>query len=142
MREGGERRGVWAAGWGHSTHTSTLRMGADYIFPNKWLSRRVFMQLCIIDWPSPGCTPDGVGGVQMGLGCVRRVGEEEGSWGAHRLNRNQQFLAAAGPPVPKGDSFPLSSSEGPRAEVLGGCGWEVGGGERAWSSLSLDMHYS
>lgn len=75
-----EGRGVLC---GHSarthTHTSTLRMGPDYIFPNKWLSRWLFMQLCIIDWCSPGCTPDGVwGGADgagvCGVGWVRREG--------------------------------------------------------------------
>ena len=64
------------------THRPPLRMGPDYIFPNKWLSRRLFTQPCIMDRPSPRCTPDGVGGgVDGGWGGGGREGEEGGGLG-------------------------------------------------------------
>lgn len=71
------------------THTNFHpQNGPDYIFPNKWLSHRLLVQLCIIDWPSPGCAADGWGWGADGAGVGG--GGVGGCLGAQRLNRNQQ----------------------------------------------------
>lgn len=54
---------IWMQGFGELGRKregcGPHRMGADYISPNERLSHGLFMQLCIIDWPSPGCTAAG-----------------------------------------------------------------------------------